>query len=77
MYPSVNQQTLGRGFDQARSQSMRIDSADIDLNGTRATVRSQVHQEIDLRAGEDQKGTLSVVFEMEKRGNTWIILQRR
>ena len=77
VYPSVNQQTLGRGFDQARSQSMRIDSADIDLNGTRATVRSQVHQEIDLRAGEDQKGTLSVVFEMEKRGNTWIILQRR
>jgi ketosteroid isomerase-like protein len=76
VFPTVDRATLQRGFAQADSQEVQISDIRIEVAGNRATVRCRVFQRIDLKAGNEGTVNEQTVFQMEKRGDRWVIVRR-
>jgi hypothetical protein len=75
VFPSM-QGTIGELFRNVEWQRIDISNPQVAVNGNRATVRAMVEQTVKPRAGGELRVRESTDFQLEKRGSSWIILQR-
>jgi ketosteroid isomerase-like protein len=77
VYPKAPAQALRNAFQEARGYDVEIDVSQIKVTGDRAVVSSRVRQTFRPKAGRAQENTQATEFEMQKSGNSWVIVARR
>jgi hypothetical protein len=67
---------IGRSFAGYQSLAMTLDDCRIALQGATATASCSVHQEVTPKGGRRLTSDLEVEFQLEKRGDAWVIRGR-
>jgi hypothetical protein len=78
LHPSIGDAALE---NIRKSKSFTVDISDVRAtvtpSATTATATATVHTETRPEAGAMQRLTESTLFQLEKRGGTWVIAARR
>ena len=78
VYPRIDEEGLKRGFGIYRSQQVQIQVEQIQMSGpTTADVTTVQMTTASMQIGGTQRDTRRVVFRLEKRNGSWIILEHR
>lgn len=80
VFPSfVNQQrqNLDRAWQGLRSQHLELEIRQLDVNRGQAVVRAYQRLTAVPQAGTEQHDAREVVLRLEKRGESWVITERR
>jgi hypothetical protein len=77
VYPSLNERDLKRAFDDLRSQRMRIQTDRISVAGNTATAVVTLITAVDSRVAGQKSNTRQVMFQLQKRNETWVITSER
>jgi len=72
--PPQTKQAIENYFHNARSINRQIADRNINLKKSHATVTGRCLEEFIPTSGSSQRFNDSIVFEMEKRNNAWIIV---
>ena len=76
VYPALagdGRRQVGNAWEALRSQEVEIDIHQIELKGSRATVRFFQRVTAVPRVGTEQRDARERSFELEKRGDAWVI----
>ena len=77
VYPDVNADALADNFKRMRALSVEIIDPQISIVGSTATVVCQVRQRYTPYVGNRGQSTVNSIFRLGKRGDAWVIVERR
>jgi len=77
LHPTVNQDALRRGFRDMKSQRVQIQDPQIQVAGSTATVSCTIVTAVVPRVGSAQTNSRQTQLKLEKRGDGWVIVDRR
>ena len=77
IYPGADAQRIRGAFEQLKSQTVEfeIEKIEIGPGGTSATVRGRETRSFVPRSGTEQRFTSPRVLQLEKRGDSWVIVR--
>jgi hypothetical protein len=76
VHPSLTAQqsaALARTFSDSRSYQLDIEDAQIDVEGTTATVTCRVRRTFIPKTGRSVSNVVPTVIRLARRGNAWIV----
>lgn len=78
VYPGIDENGLKRGFGAYRSQQVQVQVEQIQMTGpATADVSTRQMTAASMQVGVTQRDTRQIVFRLEKRNGSWIIIERR
>ncbi len=77
VYPSINADALAENFKLMRAYSVEIINPRISIAGSTATVVCEVRQRYTPHVGSRGQSTVNSTFRLVKKGDSWIIVERR
>ena len=78
LHPSIDRARVEDDFRALRSQTVTIVACpQVNVTGNTATATCSVRTQAVPRVGRTQDRTAQTVFQMQRSGSSWIILQRR
>ena len=77
VYPDINAEALADNFKRMRALSVEIINPQISIVGSTATVVCQVRQRYTPHVGSRGQSTVNATFRLVKRGDAWVIVDRR
>ena len=77
VYPDINADALADNFKLMRAYSVEIINPRISIVGSTATVVCQVRQRYTPHVGSRGQSTVNSTFRLVKRGDAWVIVDRR
>jgi hypothetical protein len=77
VYPDVNADALAENFKRMRALSVEIIDPQISIVGSTAIVVCQVRQRYTPYVGNRGQSTVNSIFRLGKRGDAWVIVDRR
>ena len=78
VYPGIDENRLERGFGAYRSQQVQVRIEDIRMTGpTTADVTTLQMTTASMQVGGTRSDTRRIVFRLEERNGSWIILEHR
>jgi hypothetical protein len=77
VYPDINADVLADNFKGMRALSVEIIDPRISIAGATATVVCQVRQRYTPYVGSRGQSTVNSTFRLVKKGNAWVIVDRR
>ena len=78
IYPGIDENGLKRRFSAYRSQQVQVQVEQIQMTGpTTADVSTLQMTTASMQVGGPQRDTRRIVFRLEKRNGSWIILEHR
>ena len=75
VFPSINRGRVQSAFESLRSQTLEVDIQKIDVvpGANRATVRGHERRVWVPKVGSEQRDSRTMTFQLEKRGDGWVI----
>ena len=77
VYPGINADALADNFKLMRAYSVEIIDPRISIVGSTATVVCQVRQRYTPHVGSRGQSTVNSTFRLVKKGDAWVIVDRR
>ena len=77
VYPGINADALADNFKLMRAYSVEIINPRISIVGSTATVVCQVRQRYTPHVGSRGQSTVNSTFRLVKKGDAWVIVDRR
>jgi hypothetical protein len=77
VFPDIDAQALADNFKSMRALSVEIINPRISIAASTATVACQVRQRFTPDVGSGGQTTVNATFRLVKRGNAWVIVERR
>jgi hypothetical protein len=77
VYPDINAEALADNFKRMRALSVEIINPRISIAASTATVACQVRQRFTPDVGSGGQTTVNATFRLVKKGNAWVIVERR
>jgi eukaryotic-like serine/threonine-protein kinase len=76
-FVTEQRQNLDRAWQGLRSQHLELEIRQLDVNRGQAVVRAYQRLTAVPQAGTEQRDAREVIFRLEKRGESWVITERR
>ena len=77
IHPTIDGARLRDNFEQTREQTVEIVINEVSVTGNTATVSGLVRTRAEPKVGRPLESNVRTEFRLQKRGSTWVIVERR